>query len=240
MSDFLTRLVERQFGAAGGVAPRLPSRFAALTPPEIERESAPAPAPSVPPERAPQPNVVLRATDVEAPPKLVPLGGADPPAAAAPRPPRTPPVVTREPAWPAEHRDAEVERSLPRPTVTAPQITSGQQTVDHAASARIVVIDQQSLPAAKGSDASSAVRAAPAVLPAILAPPSPLVPRRGAAPRLEVPPPTSNAPVVNVTIGRVEVRAVVAPPPARERRKTAAPKALSLEEYLERRHGARR
>jgi len=239
MSDFLTRLAERQLGAAGGVAPRLPSRFAAPVPPEIEPDS-PSPVRSAPTERAQQPHVVLRATDVEAPSKLPPHGDADPPAATAPRPPRAPTAVTHEPPRPAEHRDAEVECPLPQTVVTASQTTPGQQAVDHAALAPIVVIDRQTPPAPKGSDASSAVRAASPVLPPILVPQSPLVPRRGAAPRLEVPPPTSTSPVVNVTIGRVEVRAVVAPPPARERRKPAAPKALSLEEYLDRRHGARR
>ncbi|MCL4798474.1 MAG: hypothetical protein KJ025_02745 [Burkholderiales bacterium] len=63
---------------------------------------------------------------------------------------------------------------------------------------------------------------------------------RSAPPLPAVEPQAIVEPVVNVTIGRVEVRAVMAPLPARERRKPATPKALSLEEYLERRHGARR
>lgn len=47
-------------------------------------------------------------------------------------------------------------------------------------------------------------------------------------------------PVVHVTIGRVEVRAVVEQQPAREKRPAPRPKTLSLDEYLERRHGAKR
>jgi hypothetical protein len=47
-------------------------------------------------------------------------------------------------------------------------------------------------------------------------------------------------PTVKVTIGRVEVRAILQPAPARERRAPPAPKGMSLEEYLERRHGRRR
>jgi hypothetical protein len=56
--------------------------------------------------------------------------------------------------------------------------------------------------------------------------------------REEPTPLRAEPPVVTVTIGRVEVRAIV-PPPAPERPKADARKALSLEEYLERRHGGR-
>jgi hypothetical protein len=46
--------------------------------------------------------------------------------------------------------------------------------------------------------------------------------------------------VVRITIGRVEVRAVLPPEPAPRRREPARAKALSLDEYLDRRHGAKR
>jgi hypothetical protein len=44
---------------------------------------------------------------------------------------------------------------------------------------------------------------------------------------------------VTITIGRIEVRAVT-PPPRRERATVDRHKALSLEDYLDRRRGGRR
>lgn len=60
--------------------------------------------------------------------------------------------------------------------------------------------------------------------------PRPAIGRRGTDP-----------PVVHVSIGRVEVRAITAPAPVRERPAAPSPPAaISLDEYLERRHGAPR
>jgi hypothetical protein len=78
-----------------------------------------------------------------------------------------------------------------------------------------------------------------------VAPPSPPVEDRSS--RIPVPIPSarpeqtrtvtvpSELPVVKVTIGRIEVRAI--PPPARERSGRVGTQPLSLEKYLERRHG---
>jgi hypothetical protein len=63
-------------------------------------------------------------------------------------------------------------------------------------------------------------------------------------PPLDAPPvrpdDASAEPVVRITIGRVEVRAVLPPPVPRPRREPPAPKTLSLDEYLDRRHGGKR
>ncbi|HWS54785.1 MAG TPA: hypothetical protein VN228_11690, partial [Pyrinomonadaceae bacterium] len=61
------------------------------------------------------------------------------------------------------------------------------------------------------------------------------VPHRAAA-RDDARAPAQAAPTVNVTIGRVEVRAVPAPP-APAARRAASPPHMSLEEYLRRRAG---
>jgi hypothetical protein len=50
---------------------------------------------------------------------------------------------------------------------------------------------------------------------------------------------TTNTPTINVTIGRVEVRAIHSPAPVRKQSKPAAPK-LSLEDYLKKREGGAR
>jgi hypothetical protein len=50
---------------------------------------------------------------------------------------------------------------------------------------------------------------------------------------------TTSAPTINVTIGRVEVRAIHSPAPVRKQSKPAAPK-LSLEDYLKKREGGAR
>jgi hypothetical protein len=79
-------------------------------------------------------------------------------------------------------------------------------------------------PAGRGPQPGS-----PTVVPALPAPAPP------AAPREEQQPPR---PAINVTIGRVEVRAVFAPPPQPAPRPQPAP-AMSLEEYLKQRDGGR-
>jgi len=47
-------------------------------------------------------------------------------------------------------------------------------------------------------------------------------------------------PAVRITIGRIEVRAAPPPPPPPRPSERTAPQALSLEDYLDRRHGRRR
>jgi hypothetical protein len=62
---------------------------------------------------------------------------------------------------------------------------------------------------------------------------APVVPRRGGSEKATTP---AEPEVVRVHIGRVEVRAIIAPPPERQRNTPPAPdasRALSLEKYLE-------
>ena len=55
--------------------------------------------------------------------------------------------------------------------------------------------------------------------------------------RAEAPPGQEPAPTINVTIGRIEVRAVAPDPSARERRQSASQTRMSLSDYLQRRAG---
>jgi len=69
----------------------------------------------------------------------------------------------------------------------------------------------------------------------VLAPPAD---RPGPAPNKPAPPPAQPAPVVNISIGRIEVRASQASKPATAARKSrAAPLVMNLEEYLKKRNG---
>jgi hypothetical protein len=103
--------------------------------------------------------------------------------------------------------------------------------------------DEASGKAQPVNDRSSEPRLAPSVVPArplitptvvvAAAPPQPADIRR--------PQPQSEPPVIRVTIGRVDVRAIASPPvPAAVSRPAARSTRLSLEDYLKERSGGRR
>jgi hypothetical protein len=234
MSGFLARLAQRQLEPPPAqLRPRAVSRFAARQPDAPATEEGPRVLPSVPQSRPqvqrerPEPP----ASDERAEQVLAPMRA---------RPARQSTEVAATPASSARG----FALSLPQPPRArdeSPGRGESRGNVDVEASH------------------AGVVPVTPAAAPDVAAPepPVPLVPRRAppaseeplrAGPRpddgsSDLPPPraieaTRDEHVVRVTIGRVEVRAVL--PPPREKREAPRPRTLSLDEYLERRHGARR
>ena len=163
--------------------------------------------------------------------------------AAEPETPRRPTVrkderhlepVTREragqPVSPFEEEKTSVsDRSLENDLDARTPVTAKQSTAPR------IFSPESKAPAKKPASQPTAVTAQPAQRPPKQAAPAfPLtpLPREG--------PPFAAAPSVHVTIGRVEVRAVL--PPAPEPRPVPAPSStrLSLDEYLKRNAGAAR
>jgi hypothetical protein len=204
MSAYVARLVARAHGRLPAVRPRLPSRF----------EPAPGPALS-----ADAISIVDEAEVPAAPPPRNAAGpaaapGSAPPPAAADAPPRTLAVLR------AAAREAPV---APRSAPIAPPPASPRPVVPAPPGAPPIV--EPAPPPATPLDPE---RTGPAVVP----PPAP-VPGR---PRQTVPPPPAAAeagdPVVQVTIGRVDVRAIL-PEPAKRVPRPQPPR-RSLEDYLAR------
>ena len=249
MSDFLARLAERQLTGPSGVAPRLPSRFAPTPLPSSE----PTPVSRLHPGDADEPATPvhragrgLDAHDVTRP--TAPLLDVNPVRAHVVQAPRALREGEANPG-PTVPRPAAVgttpaaELSLVPPEILAaeplvPALRSAAEVSPTAA----VTPRADIVPANHESEISAPPAAHPRPAPQPLVPRGPSVPGPTMQP-VPVTEPLSGAavepPIVKVTIGRVEVRAVMLPP-ARERPKKEAPKALSLEEYLERRHGGRR
>lgn len=240
MSDFLGRLAARQVGALTGVAPRLRSRF---EPGAIEEGVA-----------MPEPPARLERRDEPDPPadrSTAPPARQEHPAPRAPAHERmvlAEPPATRvdDESEPGEQRAATrvlpapgsaESRELPRrdrspapdestraePARPVPAVTRAIRV------ARVEEVERRSRPARAPQRSEPLVR-----MPE---------PRQAPVPRIvgapEPPRPAEKAPVVEVTIGRIEVRAV-SPPPAAPARRDTSRTAPSLEEYLERRHGAGR
>jgi hypothetical protein len=248
MSDFLTALAASALGIADGVEPRSRSRFedapgaawgeqtveieapgpavgAIETPraqaavarpasPEIAGETAvpPAapfaepPAPEPAPEPATEPTVIRRVRVAEAPPARAP----------APQPeltdaPRRSERVTEPEAQPIEPvrvlraSDAAAERDAPPPAVSPPALAAREPPTP------IVIVPDRVEPARSEAPPSAPAR-----------------PDATAAHPAEPP-----APVVQVTIGRIEVRALPAPAAPPQPAAKFAP-ALSLADYLAR------
>jgi hypothetical protein len=247
MSDFLTRLAERQLATAPGVSPRLPSRFGPPVVSQLQREA---------PHQAL--GRVAALPSVAPPPRAAAAEGDD---ADDERRPAAP-LVRAEPARPAFAGPAAAAELTPAPLMP-PRVAGNGEEMPPAGRAqpRLEIVErlvrvrggttEPPLPpiARQKTDVASprveitnrAQAGRPFPSPAPLVPPGPGVPAVPQAFATDVPVVDRGAPpVVKVTIGRLEVRAAVPPPPLRERRTPPARKALSLEEYLDRRHGARR
>lgn len=255
MSTFLRRLLERSLASTATVQPRLASRFefvpnpARLSELTIETVAA-APAASAPlpsvtdfaaPSAAPHPEIAKSAAPV--PPLAGPLPAAHPPAfpaspppvAAIPPPPASQPI-TPPPAAPplteSSVRSAREKFSLPPPspsTLLIERVTERIREI-HPVSGN-------------GSSVSTAaaVSSGPAVAVASAPPPAPrerivppLSPSTSPSPTSFGPP--SAGPVVRVTIGRVDIRAIApaAPPAVRATPPPQRP-LIPLETYLKQR-----
>lgn len=261
-TDFLGHLVAKARGVGSAIAPRLPSLFEPVpgTHAEVGEDSAerptwppvplgerPHPAPDawpIPPDHESHTRHFSSVEKVAHGDGVRRLGQGDPvdeppagPALVADRLAVTavPPAMERPPprqdraGW-TNHAEPAAE-SGPAPTAAANPV------VEHHAAARVVeppAPEQQRRrkePGALVPDLPEAVAA--------LAPHIGLKATRG---RYGIPPaegvPDQPAPVINVTIGRVEVRATQAAP-AGPRAAPAKQKALSLDDYLKQRGGRR-
>lgn len=226
MSDFLTRLAQRSMGAAPLIAPRLPSLF--------------APVEESPNSNAADTTAVTDAAQSAtlAPPSLQSrtIGRAD----SATDELRAPQRSTATEAVLA----ARIASTSPR--VEATLIPLVKATQAHAQPTPPLLTPDAPQPAAPLKPPTAARtqdKTAAAPEPFL-----PLLPQRtaesagpfaaSAAPPVGVDIGTPPAPTVHITIGRVEVRANIAAPPAAPRPRTASQPALSLGDYLKRGAGA--
>ena len=238
MSDFLTRLAERQMSDAPGVAPRLPSRFAPAEPAPPAIEALPQPRPLV--VASPVASVLERAAvrpvehHADSPARdEQPRSAAEPHAREIPLAPDRTAAPARQAVVPTpDGRPASIDEPLvaerrtpPPPSNRLPREQPRAEPRDEMRATSDLVPPSPRHPI---PEPTVLVRRPSAVMPAT----------RHRSERVEPTAVRGEAPVVTVTIGRVEVRAIV-PPPAPERPKADARKALSLEDYLERRHGGR-
>ena len=254
MSDYLTNLVTRTLSPEAVVRPRLPSL---LEPPpegpttteearleELSPSSANRSEPTLT-RRVRPPAPEGRTTSLLAPParQLQPTPVPVPP---VPRPsPPTENVTPPRPAQPAvirpQLRETPGESLLPAPprNVSEPRPPAALE----ASSLRLGNVpdearEEQPPPAA----ADRGPPAVPTVQPALRTPfagqPS-LRPPAAPADRVRDQPGEA-APVIRVTIGRIDVRAVLPPAPPAPRPAAPTGPVLSLEEYLKQRDGGRR
>lgn len=261
MSDYLANLAARSVHAASTVQPRLASRFetsfaaARLTPEDgvglktevaVERRTPPVPPPAPGPASRPRPSAT---TDSQPPPPRTPLASeriADEPAPTTDPPGALPavPVARARPAaaasrdseWPdvPTRGDPGSRRSAAHAAVVdarAPRVANEPPAVAEAASERPRLLPERAR-STSAAPRESGPRLTPRVTPPAMTP-------RSAAEQQEQGP--AATPTIRVTIGRVEVRAVVQPAPDPPR---AAParsgSILSLDEYLKQRNGGRR
>lgn len=233
MSDFLTRLAQRSIGAAQLIAPRLPSMF------------APAEEPN---------NNASSMANVIAAPRHTPL-------ASLPMQSRT--TAHTDSISPDARTAIHSHRSpAPEPTSAPEPATRNDASQPRTATKSIPLVERamqaniQAAPPLASADAPASI--APLEAPATTRKPNapadapepwqPLLPQRAAksatpfsaAPDIhhdasaEANHATPPAPTVHITIGRVEVKANVATPPAAPRPRVESKPALSLNDYLKR------
>ncbi|HEY3268732.1 MAG TPA: hypothetical protein VGM37_17585 [Armatimonadota bacterium] len=236
MSDVLTRLAERSVGRPPAVQPVLPSLFEPAPDegfvqgieemetlgPVSRRADDPnlKPAPSWPePVPAPSSPVVAAARE------NAPVGLGEGPRAAA------------EPVRRSVESPAATGPIPPPVRPEAPTVAPLSRAVERPVPVPAAAPDS---PSRKDAPAPDPIRPSRASAPALTAPaaPSPrgalaVTPHRpDLTPRVEIPAPSSS-PAVRVTIGRVEVRAVLPPaPPAPPAAPASVDTRLSLDEYL--------
>ena len=262
--DFFERLVDRALGVDGGIAPRLrslfePERQTAPGPTLLEEPGHDDPgtaatahrshetAPPTPQRSMMEPDrgsrdIAVKPTGNESAP-IVPLHRTvfiDTPIIAESPEPAMP--LAAIPLVAPDATDAVAEGAPPRATAATPLAPHrNDASAPAAAPAPISVVRWRDRPAQSAAEASDAP------MPPQLVPDSRVTiehgfatPSRAAHPRPlddRYAEPAPAAPTVNITIGRVEVRAV-STPAARPRAEARGPQPLGLYEYLKRR-GAR-
>jgi len=233
MSDFLTRLAQRSMGAAPLIVPRLPSLFA-------------------PAEESPSGNVAdtaavtgaARNSTLASPPLPYRTTGRTDPTTSEPRAnifsPQHPaaPEAAIAPAARSDSTPPRVESTLVPLVETAAQANA--QTTQPLATPvthhPTESLEPSIAPRKQDAPAAAAEQWLP-LLPqrnAESATPFPVVADIPVGADTGTPP----APTVHITIGRVEVRANIATPPAAPRPRAVSKPALSLGDYLKRGAGA--
>lgn len=248
MSDFLTRLVERQAGTVARVQPRTPSMFAPTTsrpePADLPLINSPIPVENTPHT----PATLIRSRDQE----------GEGLTHRAQEEGRQTMLDSR-----SARRDAEKPRRAESALTSSPRNTStivrlSASAVPATPPADSLTIPDQRLPQRTGSTGQNMGDPVDSlsVLPETGTAPPPLVQARHATGRssLMAPPSLRSGPVsarrteqnhaapiepsVEVTIGRIEVTAVSAAPDTKRKSGPRRP-AMSLEDYLTRRQGGR-
>jgi hypothetical protein len=210
-------------------------------------------APEIEAVEAVEPPPPLSRHEPPSSPQLQPPDGATVKAMDQPQPPTPTPVdiITGE-AGPREDRRAESDQTVAR-----------EQTSFHVVSRKTVTVDRRSTLAQQAMPLTPAIPAHEQVMPQIestaqallantlliapmIAPRPTDVPEREtphsdfAAPALTEPDTSrEQSPTIKITIGRVEVRAVMPPAPAPRPSPERRGLALSLDEYLKRRSGGK-
>ena len=267
MNDYLDSLVAKSLGVGETIQPRpvslfeplpglaaLPSRLPTEIAQEglVPRETAPgflhpAGAPLSPPASADRP-VIWPAFDegrALQPPQPAEVDAADLAAGRAP----SPLVVQRRVPLPPSQPVEGAASGEPVPTAgmagRLPAQGTGAQSIAHEHFVPPVIVER-SLPAAKEAKTEGQTERSVLVGERVKPTPSPGVIARPQVKRVaDVPVPgqaqstlqPEPAPTVQVTIGRIEVRA--APPAEVAAQKTPRPKPMSLDEYLRQRRGGK-
>lgn len=240
MSDFLTRLAERTLGRARTVEPLLPSLWDATALTDDLATDEPgltAPLASVEPSQPASPAPPL---PMDAPAPLAPKAGTPVVAPETLAPPTVRPTPRGERAIERESTERPAARlDAPDLVPARPETTVIRERVEHTE--RVEVRAGTVSPRPSHDLVAATVHPARAEsVPPLLPPVPPLVPRT--AEHGEVlrpvatahPAPAPAQPRVEITIGRIDVRATSKPAPQREprRRATAARPRLSLQDYL--------
>ena len=227
MSDFLTRLAQRSMGAAPLIAPRLPSLFAPA------EESINNVADTTVATGAVH-STTLASTPVQSPAtKRADSASSEPRASDYPTQRAIAPEAANAPAARSDSAPPHSESTLITRVETAPANTQAiQPLVTHVAPQPAASLESPTAPRKQDT---------PAAAPE---PWLPLLPQRKAESAAAFPAMAENAvnadaatppaPTVHITIGRVEVRANIATPPAAPRPRPASQPALSLGDYLKR------
>jgi hypothetical protein len=229
VSGFLARLAARQLEPGGALRPRAVSRFAA---PEAEAAlDEPVTVPTGAPRFVPAQIAPSKTPRVRREPR-------DAPAMPAPLHPRDAVIGRDTDARPARGP------SSPRDVRAAPTDTGADADL-HARPPDVALAPTP--PAARPAPPARALTPAPLVPRAVVRERTESEPRMAPVKRATPSAPAraavnapSDEPVVRITIGRIEVRAAPAPAPVPDKRAPAHAKTLSLDDYLDRRHGPRR
>lgn len=250
--NFLRHLLQRSLASSATLQPRLASRFEfnpnPVRPTELAIETeastpvAPAPFPSVPGPVAQPATPRAESTQSAAPLASMPAPppSAPPPVFAPSRPLTVPPVIPAATPAPAAPPPSVAPLAISsnasaREIFSLPPVSGSTLLIERVTER---VRENFAVPA-NGSSSSAALPASPAAAPALVsAPPAPRTTPASPSTTPVVPPiaAPAAAPIIRVTIGRVDIRAIHPTPPAPVRASAPAPPPLvSLETYLKQR-----